>query len=619
MSYIKTNFPSYDLPLAGHMVLRPERARLVTPSGISIALGSLCYSVSKNTGNKCYIDPNSLIKARIRWVKKLIYLFSDFIEHDSRKDISIASIFRGFARYVRWCDSKGLHDVLTGAKNKDFEAYRLYSLYLSEQVKTHQFKSSVGQVSQSQIKEVYSEILEDPQFYEGVPNIPKRNDSESTEPPCEDRQSKTLSQCMSIFQGMAKFVLDAHPYPHFIKTPKYLDFKENGFWISHSSHWFDLGHVHAAVPVHHRVIDYASGKIRTAQELSEVTGCALGLCKRRVKKYEEYRNKSNIDTRCASRLDKARLAMSAFYILFIANTGMNNAQAKALEWNDEYTEERGKAGFKSIKYRASSKVVHFEIQSGFIKYFRKYLKLREYINKNSSIDLLFGYQGHNRITTPNIKSLISVVNTLDPDLDFVMPIEWRAAKSDWYIRNHDPSTAALALQNTERTILKNYAAGSHATHANELATFLDSISNLDINIEDGSDKHAASSVGHCSNPLHPRSLINVKAIDSDCKQPEGCLFCEKFVVHSDEKDIRKLFSCLFCIEQTAHLSSSIDDYEGFFGVVRQRIDLIISKVSSLSSKHEYMVARIKAEVMEEEQLDPYWESKLSMLVEVGGV
>lgn len=617
MHYIKSKFISYTLPLSGNIVLRPEHTRVITPNGTGFFLGALCYRYSKIVGKNCYIVSGSLITARITWVGKLIYLFSYLVEHDPRRDISIACIFRSFAQYIRWCDSEGLNDVLRGNKNKDYEAYSLYSLYLSEKVKTHQIKSAGAHAMQSQIKEVYSEIFEDPQFYEGVPNIPKRNDSESTEPPCEDRQSKTLSLCMSIFQGISDFILDAHPYPFFIKMPEYLKFQDNGFWISHTVHWFDLSHLHTGLPVNGS-IDYVSGKTRTAQELSELTGDSLDLCKRRIYKCEFYRLKANIDTRCSSRLDKARLAMSAFYILFIANTGINSAQAKSLEWDDEYTEERSnKVGFKTIKYRASGKVIHFEIQSKFTKHFKKYLKLREYINKNSSVNLLFGYQSKNRVTTPNIKSLVYIVNKLDPMLDFVMPMEWRAAKSDWYIRNHDPSLASLALQNTERTIIKNYAAGSHSKQANELGAFFEAISNLGINIEDSSNNHTVSSIGHCIDPLHPKALINVKAIEPDCKQPEGCLFCDKFVIHSDDQDIRKLFSCLFCLDKTAHLSTSIDDYEDIFGPVRKRIGLIIDKVSSLSDKHKNMVNRIKSEVMEEEELDLYWESKLSMLVEIG--
>lgn len=617
MNYIRTKFPTYTLPLSKNIVLRPERARIVTPQGVSLVLGALCYKASKTFGNHCYIIPDSLIQTRIVWVKKLIYLFNDFIQYGPRRDETVASIFRDFAQYIRWCDAESLPDVLTGVKTKDYEAYRLYSLSLSEKVKTHQLKSLGAQTTQAHIKEIYSEIFEDPQFHVGVPNIPRRNDTTPTEYPCEIRQSKTISLCTSIFQGMSDFVLDAQPYPFFLKTPEYLNFQDGGFWISHSSHWFDLGHIYTELPVHHSTIDYISGKTRSAQELSALTGAALYLCQLRVKKYEICRKKSNINIECSSRLDKARLAMSAFYILFIANTGMNPAQVKDLEWSDEYKEERGKIGFKKIKYRASGKIIYFEIQSRFIKYFRKYLKLRKYIHKDGDIKLLFGYQSRKKITTPNISSLIEFVKKLDPALDFVMPKEWRVAKSDWFIRNYDPSVAALALQNTERTILKNYAAGSHTLQANEIGKFLETISNLNIKIGDNSDNYMTSSVGHCSDPLNPQSIINIKSIESDCKQPEGCLFCDKYVVHSDEKDIRKLFSCLFCIEQTSHLSSSIDNYESLFGAVRKRIELIICKISTLSNKHEELVTQIKNEVMNKEQLDPYWESKLSMLIEIG--
>lgn len=296
MSYIKANFISYTLPIPKNIVLITEQVKVITPQGKCVVFGSLCYRESKASGINHYIIPESLIQARIGWVNKLIYLFSDFVEYDPRRDTTVVAMFRSFAQYIRWCDSEGLYEVLTGNKSKDYEAYQLYSLHLSEKVKTYQLKSAAAQVSQSQIKEVYSEIFEDPKFYEGVPNIPKKNDSEPIETPCEDRQSKTLSLCMAIFQGISDFILDAQPYPFFIKTPTYLGFKDNGFWMSHSLHWFDLQHVYSELPAYYLSIDYITGKTRTAKELSELTGDSLDLCKIRIRKYELTRQKLNVDT-----------------------------------------------------------------------------------------------------------------------------------------------------------------------------------------------------------------------------------------------------------------------------------------------------------------------------------
>ena len=63
--------------------------------------------------------------------------------------------------------------------------------------------------------------------------------------------------------------------------------------------------------------------------------------------------------------------------------------------------------------------------------------------------------------------LFGQLRMIDPQLPKVTPRQWRAAKSDWLIRNKDPATAALLLQNSERTTLRAYAAGSESTHMQE--------------------------------------------------------------------------------------------------------------------------------------------------------
>lgn len=617
MTFIRALFPAYKLPLPQYVALRPERARLEVTSGACLPISSICYKKVRHKGVYCYIVPSSIVKERIPWARKVIYLFSDLIRYDSRREVTIMGIFRAFLQFIRWCDQNGLDDVLIGNKSKDREAYREYSFYLKEKVRAHKLKSVGSIVMQSQVKEVYVAIFEDPQFHQGVPNLTNRNDTESIEVPCEERQSKTLALCVSIFYGMSEFVVENKPYPHFVKLPQYLNFKDDGVWITHSSHWFDVSYIHSPQLKNKTIFNYELGKNRTANELAELTCSEVSLCVDRLKKNKRACEKANADSRCASRLDKARLAMMAFYILFIANTGMNSAQARALEWNDEFRSEHSRVGFKKIKYRAGNKLVYFEIQSTFLKHFRHYLKLRKFINDGKSVNLLFGFQGKKRIVTPNLYTLTKVVKKLDPDLSFVMPREWRAAKSDWYTKNYDSSTTAIALQNNEATTLKYYTEGSRGSHVDEMSKFLESLSQLKVDIDSSATTKKSSAVAHCRQFGSPKALIHLKSVPIDCRQPEGCLFCDKFVVHSDEKDIRKLYSCLYCIEQTAHLSATIDEYNSTFGLVKKRIEKVVSTVASLSTQHQKMVSRIKDEVMNEELLDRYWETKLTTLLELG--
>jgi hypothetical protein len=105
-------------------------------------------------------------------------------------------------------------------------------------------------------------------------------------------------------------------------------------------------------------------------------------------------------------------------------------------------------------------------------------------------------------------------------------------------------------------------------------------------------------------------------IKPDCKGPEGCLFCDKFKVHADEKDTRKLFSCRYVLRQTAPMMGSEERLQSLLGPFFERIQTIIAEVAQRDST---MVAKIAAEVDDDGELDPYWARKLEMLMALGVV
>src|SRR4030066_186875 len=88
----------------------------------------------------------------------------------------------------------------------------------------------------------------------------------------------------------------------------------------------------------------------------------------------------------------------------------------------------------------------------------------------------------------------------------------------------------------------------------------------------------------------------VPPIAPDCHQSEGCLFCDKYVVHADERDVRKLISCRTCIYRTAHLSTSDEYFQSLFGEVLRRIEIILVTSGGKSEDHRTQVERVRVEV-----------------------
>ena len=119
-------------------------------------------------------------------------------------------------------------------------------------------------------------------------------------------------------------------------------------------------------------------------------------------------------------------------------------------------------------------------------------------------------------------------------------------------------------------------------------------------------------IGQCSSYGEPSLISKKLPIKPDCVEPEGCLFCDKYRIHVDEIDIRKLLSCRYCIEKTAHLIGSIEDQNL---TVKPIIDRINSILSDLKKYNLTLVERISSEV-EEGELDTYWARKLEMFIEL---
>ncbi len=65
------------------------------------------------------------------------------------------------------------------------------------------------------------------------------------------------------------------------------------------------------------------------------------------------------------------IAMKAYFMHFLALTGMNDSTAATLRWDDEYNIEKEQYNFRNIKYRAGNKPVEYSIRREFILEFKK--------------------------------------------------------------------------------------------------------------------------------------------------------------------------------------------------------------------------------------------------------
>lgn len=331
---------------------------------------------------------------------------------------------------------------------------------------------------------------------------------------------------------------------------------------------------------------------------------------------------NNTNMKSNKRLALGSKAIYAFYMLFLSITGMNDSTAATLKWNDDYLIEKSFQNFRNIKYRAANKVVEFQIQKKFIKDFKKYLKLREFVLDGNKIDSLF-FMGYGSKAHISIKQSIGYLSSyigmymrkrIDPDLPLISSRKMRVNKTYQVIQKNGIIAASELAQSSKKTIINSYLGETQESADEQLTKFFNQ---LNDNVIFTNEKSESISVGQCKNYNNPKTNISLNGIKTNCKQSEGCLFCEHYGCHADEIDVRKLLSLLYVINECKYISKNDEQYTQIYGPVINRIQDILQSIEKQNITMIKMVAEIKEDVFENENLHYYWEHKLSMLIEIG--
>lgn len=622
----------YDLPLPeGTIILRPEFVVVRFPNGKTADIGALCY-ISRKPAPKLYqadrkgrqVVLSSFSQERAERVRALISHISADLNNSGRRVETVREMTTRFVAFMSWVDENGFHGLLNSHEEAR-PAIQAYAHHIRERVVANAISINSGARQQSTVFSLLGEFLEVDNLTRGISLLRVNTAAqENTTPPNESAQAKVLALSESLFDGVATLVLDKKTYPYALNMPKYLNFQNNILWIFPALSWFRTPKNLTSYASKSCIgYNYSEGRINTIQEIKALKGYVgeninaqliVGYATKNIQQ-------ANSNFRHSQRLHVSMMASNAFIILFLAQTGMNWAQVVNLTWANDYDISSEHQSFRTIKWRAGGKECFFELPIAFMRTFKRYLDLREYLLDGRHSDWLFFKLGPRGMGDPvQIKSGLTgtygTMRRIDPDLPEVHPRQWRAAKSDWLIRNTDPATTAIVLQNSEKTVLASYTKGSEASHLEEISEFLDKVSEVVVDKEMELEGAVSRAVGSCTSFGSPHQKSGFVSVQSDCKGVEGCLFCDKFKVHADEVDTRKLLSCRYCLQQTAPLVGSEERYQLLIDPILKRIEAILSEISI---RDKTLLLKVTKEVDEDGELDPYWARKLEMLMELGVV
>lgn len=591
-----------------------------------VDVGSWCYTERRRLGQNKFsgsIALKEVVKSSYRKQRgAAVTGFVDFIRYHlsiGKSKNSIKGFLSQFQIFISWCDDcrpEGLD-----GPSEFIEAVSGYTENLIQRVRWNRLNRNTAATFQQVVMLVGRFLYEDPymDLFRSVRRIRRSLGAVvKTEVPGDDVAGTAFKAYQEIFAQLSGFVLNHEPFPKKIVIGKdYFWFFPTALPIAGPA---TVGGK-KALGKRYICYDYIKGEIRSLKDVARLSESRFpGSIAQSVRRARANIDKANEDYFHERRIFAATFAVQSFLMIFSASTGMNLGQMLSIPWEEEYDFSRERLGFRGLKSRAGNKEVTFYLSSGIFPAFNLFLRLRAYLSdylgsKGASPFLFFNVvRGEARAFGSNFSnhfhSRIRSSFGLDMEVSTRM---WRAFKADWLLANVPFKTSVLLMQNSPATMLRHYADGSEQKSDKELGKFLSSYK-AEIVISD-SKKDAPLSVGHCHS-MNPSPLFNA-SINPDCRKEEGCLFCDKYRVHLDEKDYRKLVSFRYVLEISRPLAKSDDHFAGSVSAVLKRIDELLGLMASSSDDLKAAAGSIYRDVYECENLSGFWAAKLRLLDDLG--
>jgi hypothetical protein len=222
-----------------------------------------------------------------------------------------------------------------------------------------------------------------------------------------------------------------------------------------------------------------------------------------------------------------------------------------------------------------------------------------------------------KISTKVLNYLHLFAREIDPTISVITTQQIRAFKQDRLISTTDIKISSEIMQHSPGTALKHYSKGSQLEQNQQLTLFYERLNKRIITTNETLTSVSVL-IGHCKSSNRPKPIVtNLNIIEPDCKQPEGCLFCQHYRLHADEQDIRKLASIRYMINESRYNAVSEEHFNRVYGSTLERIESLFDSLRNLSESINELVNKIIDDVDSNENLSTYWQNKLDMLSIIG--
>ncbi|MCH5551105.1 hypothetical protein L6227_17655 [Pseudomonas syringae pv. syringae] len=588
-----------------HLVIRCTSDR-------QISIGSLCYGIRDVNSRKIPkpVDELSLQPERARAVRAWCaetgnkYIGSGYSFYTSATE---------FAYFSDWSDANHHPEFLANpdAYKSALDDFTLY--LLAETRRSNGIGTFTANRLQSQaIRSAYIIFPGSPlNFLNDLPMISHSSvNKEPTETPSLVEMTAHLTPYRYLFDGLTDFILKGRKFPHRIP---YMDAEAT---LLPAEYPITTPAVYKTAKVgNHNFWNYREGRVNSLEESkARSSQNDQQLIRQRHMALRELED-ANSNLRHRKRIWLAALAQDAFISHFVANTGMNEAPLRNLVWSNDYTVENSdNAGFVVIKQRAGGYEQYFEIQKVFMKDFKKFLQLRDYLTNGLPHPYLFINITKDVTNLTPIKSS-SIANGkirsfLDPEFTGLGFQRLRKYKSVYLLSTgHSVEVVSALMQSSGNTIVKHYAGAEEKNAIDEITAVMTLVRDI---FESHYAVHTPAS--GCGGGEPEEAVEPPEAYQPNCRNFVGCIYCNKFRLHADESSIRKVLSMRWVTSEFLNACTDVHQFHAVHGNAILRIDAIMAELVQFRPETRALIERITQEISENFQLTDYWERLYSRLI-----
>lgn len=591
-------------------------------------LGRIYYKnikITKKNNRKLSVDLDSIDVAAIQFLKKLISYLSDSMLDGKR--VRTLSSFTGYIisifKYIRknrislLCNKESIQSFIDSYTDYLLHQIKIYDRSLKLGLSTH-----TAQTYQSRVISFFSYVIEteESELTGGLFIIQRNNNQvQSALALNDDAFAQQFNFYTQIFRQFSNIVLDH------IEIPTSVNINNEQLWLAPSyTQWLKPKHKKT---IGLRGFNYDNGHFYTVEEL-ELLDHNKGKKRYQLGQHVTQAGDATVKVNLeysTLRLLLAAWACRAYFMHFLIVTGENDSTAATLMFEAEFLTERNEQNFKSIKWRANGVTVNYDIQNEFVADFQRYIQLRDYLIKHYQQDYnaLFISAAVSKLTTLSTKGDVSCSFRKLFSVQFTgAPLtgtskSFRVSKSLWVRDNYGSGISSYIMQHNNKTADSRYTNKDEEKSAEQITDYF---TELDKQLLKEPISSVSIPSGNCTEPSKPEPLnllpLN-NAITVSCGNHEGCLFCSKYRIHTDEADIRKLLSVKYLIIQSQNLAASQEHFDSVYKPVLIRIEDLLAHIGNKQHSYLNLIKNVRKEVFEQELLSDYWYRKLELLDDLG--